>query len=76
MTEAWHMVEWAAGNARHPHGDVVPSEISERVGPNIETSDRTVLNPRTNRMLGISSSGKMVGMTVGSARISITSSVT
>jgi aldehyde dehydrogenase (NAD+) len=21
------MVEWAAGNARHPHGDVVPSEI-------------------------------------------------
>ncbi|EMA46800.1 aldehyde dehydrogenase family protein [Halococcus saccharolyticus] len=28
VTEAWHMVEWAAGNARHPHGDVVPSEIS------------------------------------------------
>ena len=27
VTEAWHMVEWAAGNARHPHGDVVPSEI-------------------------------------------------
>ncbi|QSW98253.1 aldehyde dehydrogenase family protein [Haloterrigena alkaliphila] len=28
VTEAWHMVEWAAGNARHPHGDVVPSEIA------------------------------------------------
>ncbi|SEQ49037.1 aldehyde dehydrogenase family protein [Natrinema salaciae] len=27
VTEAWHMVEWAAGNARHPHGDVVPSEV-------------------------------------------------
>ena len=27
VTEAWHMVEWAAGDARHPHGDVVPSEI-------------------------------------------------
>ncbi|KYH25768.1 alpha-ketoglutarate semialdehyde dehydrogenase [Halalkalicoccus paucihalophilus] len=27
VAEAWHMVEWAAGNARHPHGDVVPSEI-------------------------------------------------
>ena len=30
VTEAWHMVEWAAGNARHPHGDVVPSEIAEK----------------------------------------------
>ncbi|AGB40032.1 aldehyde dehydrogenase family protein [Natronococcus occultus] len=30
VTEAWHMVEWAAGNARHPHGDVVPSEISAK----------------------------------------------
>jgi aldehyde dehydrogenase (NAD+) len=30
VTEAWHMVEWAAGNARHPHGDVVPSEIAAR----------------------------------------------
>ncbi|ERH12228.1 MAG: NAD-dependent aldehyde dehydrogenase [halophilic archaeon J07HB67] len=30
MTEAWHMVEWAAGNARHPHGDVVPSEIPSK----------------------------------------------
>ncbi|MEZ3142718.1 aldehyde dehydrogenase family protein [Halobaculum sp. MBLA0143] len=30
VTEAWHMVEWAAGNARHPHGDVVPSEISSK----------------------------------------------
>ncbi len=30
VTEAWHMVEWAAGNARHPHGDVVPSEIPEK----------------------------------------------
>ena len=28
VVEASHMVEWAAGNARHPHGDVVPSEIS------------------------------------------------
>jgi len=27
VVEAYHMVEWAAGNARHPHGDVVPSEI-------------------------------------------------
>ena len=30
VTEAWHMVEWAAGNARHPHGDIVPSEISSK----------------------------------------------
>ncbi|MFC7199847.1 aldehyde dehydrogenase family protein [Halospeciosus flavus] len=30
VTEAWHMVEWAAGNARHPHGDVVPSEVSSK----------------------------------------------
>ncbi|WP_254767618.1 aldehyde dehydrogenase family protein [Salinilacihabitans rarus] len=30
VTEAWHMVEWAAGNARHPHGDVVPSEIPNK----------------------------------------------
>jgi aldehyde dehydrogenase (NAD+) len=28
VNEAWDMVEWAAGDARHPHGDVVPSEIS------------------------------------------------
>jgi aldehyde dehydrogenase (NAD+) len=28
VVEAAHMVEWAAGNARHPHGDVVPSEIA------------------------------------------------
>ncbi len=27
VTEAWHMVEWAATDARHPKGDVVPSEI-------------------------------------------------
>ncbi|MFB6211169.1 MAG: aldehyde dehydrogenase family protein [Halobacteriales archaeon] len=27
VVEAYHMVEWAAANARHPHGDVVPSEI-------------------------------------------------
>jgi len=27
VTEAWHMVEWAAGDARHPAGDIVPSEI-------------------------------------------------
>ena len=30
VTEAWHMVEWAAGNARHLHGDVVPSEIASK----------------------------------------------
>ncbi len=30
VTEAWHMVEWAAGNARHPHGDSVPSEIPSK----------------------------------------------
>ncbi len=27
VTEAWHMVEWAAGDARHPKGDIVPSEV-------------------------------------------------
>ncbi|MWG33291.1 aldehyde dehydrogenase family protein [Halomarina oriensis] len=27
VVEAYHMVEWAAGDARHPKGDVVPSEI-------------------------------------------------
>ncbi len=30
VVEAAHMVEWAAGNARHPHGDVVPSEIAKK----------------------------------------------
>jgi len=30
VTEAWHMVEWAAGNARHPHGEIVPSEIASK----------------------------------------------
>ncbi|MFB6127039.1 MAG: aldehyde dehydrogenase family protein [Halolamina sp.] len=30
VTEAWHMVEWAAGDARHPHGDVVPSEVPSK----------------------------------------------
>ncbi|MFB6135811.1 MAG: aldehyde dehydrogenase family protein [Halobacteriaceae archaeon] len=30
VVEASHMVEWAAGNARHPHGDVVPSEIASK----------------------------------------------
>ncbi len=30
VIEAYHMVEWAAGNARHPHGDVVPSEIGSK----------------------------------------------
>jgi len=30
VTEAWHMVEYAAGNARHPHGEIVPSEIAEK----------------------------------------------
>ncbi|MFB6360980.1 MAG: aldehyde dehydrogenase family protein [Halobacteriales archaeon] len=30
VVEAYHMVEWAAGNARHPHGEVVPSEIASK----------------------------------------------
>ena len=30
VTEAWHMVEWAAGDARHPKGDVIPSEIPSK----------------------------------------------
>jgi aldehyde dehydrogenase (NAD+) len=30
IVEAAHMVEWAAGNGRHPHGDVVPSEIAAK----------------------------------------------
>ncbi|WP_135302949.1 aldehyde dehydrogenase family protein [Haloarcula amylovorans] len=30
VVEAAHMVELAAGNARHPHGDVVPSEIPSK----------------------------------------------
>jgi aldehyde dehydrogenase (NAD+) len=30
VVEAYHMVEWAAGNARHPHGDIVPSEIAAK----------------------------------------------
>jgi len=30
VREAAHMVEWAAGNARHPHGDVVPSEVAAK----------------------------------------------
>jgi len=30
VVEAAHMVEWAAGNARHPHGEVVPSEIADK----------------------------------------------
>ena len=30
VVEAAHMVEWAAGNARHPHGDIVPSEIPSK----------------------------------------------
>ncbi|AHG03595.1 hypothetical protein HALDL1_08285 [Halobacterium sp. DL1] len=30
VAEAWHMVEWAAGDARHPSGDVVPSEIPDK----------------------------------------------
>lgn len=30
VVEAAHMVEWAAGNARHPHGDIVPSEIGAK----------------------------------------------
>ncbi len=30
VIEAYHMVEWAAANARHPHGDVIPSEIASK----------------------------------------------
>ncbi|PSP82112.1 aldehyde dehydrogenase [Halobacteriales archaeon QS_1_68_17] len=30
VVEAADTVEWAAGNARHPHGDVIPSEIAEK----------------------------------------------
>jgi aldehyde dehydrogenase (NAD+) len=30
VIEAYHMVEWAAGDARHPKGDVVPSEIGSK----------------------------------------------
>ena len=30
VVEAYHMVEWAAGPARHPHGDLVPSEIPSK----------------------------------------------
>jgi aldehyde dehydrogenase (NAD+) len=30
VIEAYHMVEWAAGDARHPKGDVVPSEIPSK----------------------------------------------
>jgi len=30
VVEAYHMVEWAAGNARHPHGEIVPSEIASK----------------------------------------------
>ena len=30
VVEAYHMVEWAAGDARHPKGDVVPSEIPSK----------------------------------------------
>jgi aldehyde dehydrogenase (NAD+) len=30
VVEAAHMVEWAAGDARHPSGDIVPSEIAEK----------------------------------------------
>ena len=30
VTEAWHMVEWAAGDARHPKGDLVPSEVADK----------------------------------------------
>jgi aldehyde dehydrogenase (NAD+) len=30
VTEAWHMVEWAAADARHPKGDIVPSEVPEK----------------------------------------------
>ena len=30
VVEAWHMVEWAAGDSRHPKGEVVPSEIPSK----------------------------------------------
>ncbi|WP_418282534.1 aldehyde dehydrogenase family protein [Halorubrum sp. DTA98] len=30
VVEAAHMVEWAAGDARHPKGDIVPSEIPSK----------------------------------------------
>ncbi len=30
VVEAAHMVEWAAGDARHPKGDVVPSEVAAK----------------------------------------------
>jgi aldehyde dehydrogenase (NAD+) len=30
VIEAYHMVEWAAGDARHPKGDVISSEIPEK----------------------------------------------
>ncbi|MDY6780163.1 MAG: aldehyde dehydrogenase family protein [Halobacteria archaeon] len=30
VVEAFHMVEWAAGNSRHPHGEVVPSEVASK----------------------------------------------
>ncbi|MCT9096057.1 aldehyde dehydrogenase family protein [Haloarchaeobius sp. HME9146] len=30
VIEAYHMVEWAAGDARHPKGDVIPSEIPSK----------------------------------------------
>ncbi|WP_137286563.1 aldehyde dehydrogenase family protein [Halorussus salinisoli] len=30
VVEAAHMVEWAAGDARHPKGDIVPSEIAAK----------------------------------------------
>ncbi|WP_224269275.1 aldehyde dehydrogenase family protein [Haloprofundus salinisoli] len=30
VIEAYHMIEWAAGDARHPKGDVVPSEIPSK----------------------------------------------
>ena len=30
VVEAAHMVEWAAGDARHPNGDIVPSEIAAK----------------------------------------------
>ena len=30
VVEAAHMVEWAAGDARHPAGDIVPSEVAQK----------------------------------------------
>jgi aldehyde dehydrogenase (NAD+) len=46
VTEAWHMVEWAAGDTRHPQGDVVPSEVAnEDVAVGDPLAEDTVMGP-------------------------------